>query len=135
MLIHSKPKLQDVLDYLHHDPSQLDQFIWKVYCHIFTSPTSAISGNPSTTKLSKAFLHSLTTVTSQTLAYAAVQAQFTISSVEAWSICNASFNYKIFYLNIIAVFEDKPENPWVQETLHWWNDQLPDLNKPTKKRK
>ncbi|KAG6844236.1 hypothetical protein H0H87_008579 [Tephrocybe sp. NHM501043] len=41
----------------------------------------------------------------------------------------------MFYFNIIAIFEDKPENHWVQETLHWWNEQLPDLNKPTKKRK
>ncbi|KAG6829760.1 hypothetical protein H0H87_010311 [Tephrocybe sp. NHM501043] len=76
MLIHSKPRLQDVLDYLHHDLSQLDQFIQ----------------------------------------------EFAIFSVKAWSICDALFDYKIFYFNIIAVFENEPENPWVQETLHWWND-------------
>ncbi|KAG6818546.1 hypothetical protein H0H92_002622, partial [Tricholoma furcatifolium] len=84
-------------------------------------PTSALSGNRSATKPSKAFIHSMTTVTGRTLAYAAVQARFAISSVETWSMRDASFDYEMFYFNIVAIFEDEPDNPWVQETLHWWN--------------
>ncbi|KAG6825294.1 hypothetical protein H0H92_004132, partial [Tricholoma furcatifolium] len=106
-----------------------------VYRHIFTSPTSAISGNRNATKPSKAFLHSLTSVTGRTLAYAAVQACFAISSVEAWNSCDGPFDYEMFYFNMVAIFEDEPENPWVVETLKWWNQQLPDLVKPIKKRK
>ncbi|KAG6839635.1 hypothetical protein C0991_000639 [Blastosporella zonata] len=94
-----------------------------------------MTGNCSATKPSKATINSLTQVTGQTLAYAAIQGRFVISSVDIWSIRNGTFNYQDFYSNIVSLFEEKPENPWVVETLDWWNRQLPDLTKTRKQRK
>jgi len=31
------------------------------------------------------------------------------------------FSYEKFYENIVTLFEDDPEDPWVIDTLEWWN--------------
>ena len=46
---------------------------WQVFRHIFTGPSSAITGTRSGTKPSKSQIRGLTQVTGRTIAYAAVQ--------------------------------------------------------------
>jgi hypothetical protein len=47
--------------------------------------------------------------------------RFALSSDEEWGLGDNTFSYKAFYDNIITLFEDDLEDPWVIETLEWWN--------------
>ena len=49
-----------------------------VYHHIFTGPSSAITGLHHAAKLSKAQIHGLAEVTGQTIAYATAQVSFIV---------------------------------------------------------
>ncbi|KAG6883613.1 hypothetical protein C0992_008332 [Termitomyces sp. T32_za158] len=90
----------------------------KVYHHIFMGPSSALSGHRSATKPCIAHLHGLMEVTGRTIAYVAVQAQFALSSM------------------VVRLFESDPEQPWVIDTLRWWNTNVPELqSEPKQKRK
>ena len=39
-----------------------------------------------------------------------------------WGSCDNLFNLHLFYDNIVTMFEKNPEDPWVIETLEWWNE-------------
>jgi hypothetical protein len=39
-----------------------------------------------------------------------------------WSSSDNLFNLQLFYDNIVAMFEEDPEDPWIIETLKWWNE-------------
>ena len=38
-----------------------------------------------------------------------------------WGACNGLFYLDSFYDNIVSIFEDNADSPWVEETLEWWN--------------
>jgi len=48
--------------------------------------------------------------------------RFSLSSDEEWGFIDNPFNYEAFYKNIVTIFEDDPEDPWVIDTLEWWNE-------------
>lgn len=50
-----------------------------------------------------------------------IQARLTLSDKESWDKRDGSFNYQHFYESVVAVFENEPGLPWVEETLKWWN--------------
>ncbi|KAG6877069.1 hypothetical protein C0992_010963 [Termitomyces sp. T32_za158] len=74
----------------------------KVYRHIFTGPSSALSGHRSATKPCIAHLHGLKEVTGRTIAYAAVQARFALSSVEKWTRKDGNFDSRYFSTDLIC---------------------------------
>lgn len=39
-----------------------------------------------------------------------------------WTLDDASFEYPVFYQNIVSMFEDDPEDDWVKDTLAWWTE-------------
>jgi hypothetical protein len=39
-----------------------------------------------------------------------------------WTTDDGAFEYEVFYQNIVRMFEDDAEDPWVKETLGWWNE-------------
>jgi hypothetical protein len=39
-----------------------------------------------------------------------------------WASCDNLFNLQLFYDNIVATFEKNPQDPWVVESLEWWNE-------------
>ncbi|KAG6896814.1 hypothetical protein C0992_005914 [Termitomyces sp. T32_za158] len=104
----------------------------RVYRHIYTGPSSSLHGNRCATKPAKSHIHKHKNVTGRGIAYAAVQARFAISSSEKWCIKDGKFNLAHFFNNIVALFENDPKNPWVLETLAWWDKQVPDLKKTIK---
>ncbi|KAG6872227.1 hypothetical protein C0992_009749, partial [Termitomyces sp. T32_za158] len=107
-----------------------------VYRHIFTGPSSALSGHRSATKPCIAHLHGLKEVTGRTIAYAAVQARFALSSVEKWTRKDGNFDLQRFFEMVVRLFESNPEQPWVIDTLRWWNTNVPELqSEPKRKRK
>ncbi|KAG6851912.1 hypothetical protein C0991_005040, partial [Blastosporella zonata] len=105
-----------------------------VYRHIFTSPSSSMTGSRDATKPAKAHIHKLEMVTGCTITYTAVQAHFALSSCARWDIKDGKFNLQSLFNNIVALFESAPKDPWVVETLNWWNEQLPDLKAPKKQK-
>lgn len=50
-----------------------------------------------------------------------IQAHLALSDKAAWDMRDVTFSYRHFYESVVAVFEDNPELPWVEETLKWWN--------------
>jgi hypothetical protein len=58
----------------------------------------------------------------RTLTGSYVQAHLALSDKASWDQQDVIFNYRNFYESIVAVFEDNPELPWVEETLKWWNE-------------
>ncbi|KAG6839305.1 hypothetical protein C0991_004023, partial [Blastosporella zonata] len=129
--------LYDTDEYDPNDPTKgfMRGFLLvRVYCHIFSGLTSAISGHRKATKPSKSHIHGMKHVTGRSIGYAAVQARFALSSCEEWCSEDGKFNLWRLFENIVPVFEDNPDNPWVVETLQWWDRNVPDLVE-TKKRK
>jgi hypothetical protein len=35
-----------------------------------------------------------------------------------------NFDHKVFFKNIVNLFEDNPEDKWVVDTLAWWNEYV-----------
>jgi hypothetical protein len=51
----------------------------------------------------------------------APQAWFALSTMETWSQQDGQFDMKLFYEGIVMALETDPEDPWVVETMGWWN--------------
>lgn len=75
-------------------------------------------------------------VTARAIAYACVQvsslfvtglipnktqARFMLSSCEQWMPTDGDFDAIKFYNNIVELFEADEDDPWVKETLEFWN--------------
>jgi hypothetical protein len=44
--------------------------------------------------------------------------------MESWGRLDAHFDSKALYENIVMALESDPEDPWVVETLKWWNEYV-----------
>jgi len=53
-----------------------------------------------------------------------VQAYIALSSMSQWGTCHDLVNLCDFYNTIVATFERNPDDPWVVETLEWWNEYV-----------
>jgi len=51
-----------------------------------------------------------------------LKAWFFLSSNKEWGLSDNTFSYNVFYKNIVILFEDDLEDPWVIEMLEWWNE-------------
>jgi hypothetical protein len=87
---------------------------------------------------SKAGIYALTAVTARTIAYACVQASYdfdrnflfidswktyiALSNMKQWGVSANLFYLDEFYENIVSMFEDNADTPWVKETLCWWDE-------------
>ncbi|KIN94471.1 hypothetical protein M404DRAFT_35038 [Pisolithus tinctorius Marx 270] len=91
--------------------------------HVFIN-TSSVGASMIATKPSKNKIHSIKEVSEFTIAYAAVMAYFTLSSEEMFRKAAGGLVYRDFYCTIISLFEEKETDPWVKETLAWWNQQI-----------
>ncbi|KAG6851880.1 hypothetical protein C0991_005319 [Blastosporella zonata] len=114
----------------------------RVYWHLFTGPSSAFTGHCGALKDGKAGIHNICNVTSRSIAYAAVQACFALSLCKKWCLDNGDYDVVDFFQSIVNVFERDPDDPWVIDTLEWWdNPDIKDINRhvpdlvPTRKQK
>ncbi|KAI0281345.1 hypothetical protein BC826DRAFT_923149 [Russula brevipes] len=98
-------------------------YLLRTFRRIFTGPKSVTSGQPGPVSKRKSIAQILgmTKVTPRSIAYAAVQARFTLSDKEEWHEVDGNFDYRRFYESIVSVFESNPDLPWVKKTLIWWN--------------
>jgi len=51
-----------------------------------------------------------------------IQAYIALSSMSQWGSYDDLFNLQDFYTTIVMMFEQDPNDPWVIETLEWWNE-------------
>ena len=88
---------------------------------------------------SKAKMFNLEAVTGRTIAYACVQVRdfvayypfyfliqehqtyIALSTMPKWGNAHDQFRLYTFYDNIVSMFEENADSPWVKETLSWWS--------------
>jgi hypothetical protein len=39
-----------------------------------------------------------------------------------WGSYDGLFDLEMLYSTIVTMFESDPDDPWVVETLEWWNE-------------
>ncbi|TFY75272.1 hypothetical protein EWM64_g8740, partial [Hericium alpestre] len=50
--------------------------------------------------------------------------RFALTSKERWNPEDGSYKYEEAYDKVVALFEDHPNDPWVLDTLAWYNKQV-----------
>ncbi|KAG2122706.1 hypothetical protein BD769DRAFT_1350708, partial [Suillus cothurnatus] len=109
------------------DPTRKSQgclrgyYLKRVFRHIFTGPSSAISANTHKgTKAPKGRIHGMISPLPRAIAYAAVQAYFQLSSATQWTQQIESLDLVLFYDRVVDMFEGNTNKQWVDETLNHW---------------
>ncbi|KAF8878123.1 hypothetical protein CPB84DRAFT_1879155 [Gymnopilus junonius] len=69
------------------------------------------------------------------IAYAAVQTYLALSSAKKWTNFIDCFGLDVFYDNVVSMFEENEETQFIQDTLDWWQFQVPGLHSMKKKTK
>ncbi|TFY82296.1 hypothetical protein EWM64_g1716 [Hericium alpestre] len=59
-----------------------------------------------------------------TTAYIFIQVRFALTSKERWNPEDRSYKYEEAYGKVVALFEYYPNDPWVLDTLAWYNKQV-----------
>jgi len=101
----------------------------RTYRYIFTSPSSAsdknLTSKPTARRRDVATTLRLDgQVTGRSIAYAATQLVFALSSAPEWTKNHSGFHFPAFYNFIVDTFEDPEDNEAKKSTdelLKWWN--------------
>ncbi|PBK80923.1 hypothetical protein ARMGADRAFT_1039719 [Armillaria gallica] len=115
-----------ILEDPHHDaitkPAPTSKSLYG-FNHIDTS-----NGDPTKQEVKKwcniAKINHIHQVTGCYIVYAACQTRYALSSKNTWCEQDGAFNMNMFYVAIMDLFEQYPDNEWAIETLHWWNQQI-----------
>ncbi|KAJ7471007.1 hypothetical protein FB451DRAFT_1399756 [Mycena latifolia] len=94
-------------------------FLLRVLRHIWTSPSSAIDGADKLKKTCHAREHGQYFVKGRMVGYACGQARTMVSNADC-SSKDGSYNYEKMFNRVVKLFEDDPTDPWVVETLQWF---------------
>ncbi|KJA13336.1 hypothetical protein HYPSUDRAFT_151695 [Hypholoma sublateritium FD-334 SS-4] len=95
----------------------------KTFKHIFTSPSS-VEREAKATRSGNARIHGMTSVTHASIAYAATQARFALSSSSVFSRSDTTTDSEHFYSSVVDVLQDPDESHEVNVLLTWWNRQV-----------
>jgi len=95
----------------------------KAFKHIFTSPSS-VEREAKATRSGNARIHGMSRVTSASIAYAATQARFALSSSAVFTRSDTVTDSERFYNTIVGLLSDPDEVSEVDELLVWWNRQV-----------
>ncbi|KIO07972.1 hypothetical protein M404DRAFT_135214, partial [Pisolithus tinctorius Marx 270] len=87
------------------------QGLVQTFHHIFTSPSSALDPTRRGTKTPQGVAHGLPDPTPRTIAYAAIQYYFVLSSAEQWTSAIGGVDLYELFLKIVKVLEDQPDHP------------------------
>ncbi|KAI0695832.1 hypothetical protein BC835DRAFT_1414655 [Cytidiella melzeri] len=102
----------------------------KVFRHLFTGKSSAVQPNFASASVGRSRLikvHKVRRVEPGMIAWAAVMARFSLSSVSTWKIKDGAFSLQDMWDTIIRLFDSDLElgNPeWARDTLRWWNREI-----------
>ncbi|SJL13005.1 uncharacterized protein ARMOST_16441 [Armillaria ostoyae] len=97
-------------------------------CSVISSNLICDNGDPTKQEGKKrrniAKINRMHQVTGRHIAYAACQTRYALSSKTAWCEQDGAFNMNTFYVAIVDLFEQYPDDEWVTATLGWWNEQV-----------
>jgi len=65
---------------------------------------------------------SVSSLISRAFANSNFKTYIALSSMSQWALYDKVFNLEEFYDTIVMAFEKEPEDPWVIDTLGWWNE-------------
>ncbi|KAG0703515.1 hypothetical protein DFH29DRAFT_775440, partial [Suillus ampliporus] len=91
----------------------------RVSKHVVTS-LSSVDKEPKATCSANAYLHGIKGVTKDSLAYIAMQIQFSLSFSSVFSQTNTVMSFKNFYHSILELLEDPNESEEVGDLMMWW---------------
>ncbi|KAK0442554.1 hypothetical protein EV421DRAFT_1903980 [Armillaria borealis] len=95
----------------------------RVFLHILCN-----NGNPTKQESKKQYniakINRMHQVTGCHIAYAACQTRYVLSSKTAWCEQDSAFNMNTFYIAIVDLFKQYPNDEWVTVMLGWWNEQV-----------
>ncbi|KJA13711.1 hypothetical protein HYPSUDRAFT_208140 [Hypholoma sublateritium FD-334 SS-4] len=92
----------------------------KAFKHIFTSPSS-VDKEATATRSGNARIHGMTRVTTASIAYAATQARFALSSSSVFNRSDTVTDSERFYTSILELLDEPDEADEVDSLLSWWN--------------
>ncbi|KAK0438868.1 uncharacterized protein EV420DRAFT_1486520 [Desarmillaria tabescens] len=95
----------------------------RVFLHIFCSNRDPTKQEDKK-RCNIAKINRMHQVTGHHIVYAACQTRYVLSSKTAWCEQDGTFNMNTFYVAIVDLFEQYPDDEWVTATLGWWNEQI-----------
>ncbi|PPQ73254.1 hypothetical protein CVT24_009969 [Panaeolus cyanescens] len=113
-----------------HDPEDWEHkmfqspLLLRVFKHLFTSPSSALSNEVGASKSSRsqARIHGMKSVTLPSIAYTCAMVRYALSVVDDFRNDDKIFKIKDFYRFLLKDFLNEKENPiLVQTTINWYN--------------
>ncbi|KAG2337190.1 hypothetical protein BDR05DRAFT_1005264 [Suillus weaverae] len=107
-----------------------NHIVVRFYKHLFIGPSSVTDDSSNvrnSAKPSKNRAWGLTAVNKYIIAYIHVITYFTISSAQHWTRYIGDMDLDELFWAIVEMLDDN-DDPWVKDTLTWWNKHL----KPTK---
>ncbi|KAJ6516980.1 hypothetical protein DFH09DRAFT_1332652 [Mycena vulgaris] len=99
------------------------KFLLRVIRHIWTTPSSVMDGADTLKKVSNARAHSQFRMNGRMIGYGCSQAR-TLISTSDWTAKDGSYNYEKLFNAVVALFEDDPTDPWVIDTLTWYQERV-----------
>ncbi|KAK0493655.1 hypothetical protein EDD18DRAFT_1108023 [Armillaria luteobubalina] len=95
----------------------------QVFKHIFCS-----TGDPTkqggTKHCNVARINQMHKITGHHIAYATCQMRYALCAKDSWTKHDGAFNMDTFYVAIVNLFEEYPEDEWAKATLGWWNEEV-----------
>lgn len=114
-----------------YDPTDKTKGLFKnhvvarFYTHLYIGPSAAMAES-TTSKASKVARNrafGLTSVTKNIIAIVHVTTYFTLSHAQNWTNEIGTMNLEELFWAIIDILDDD-EDPWVKDTMSWWNTRV-----------
>ncbi|KAJ7678370.1 hypothetical protein B0H17DRAFT_1206824 [Mycena rosella] len=96
-------------------------FLLRVLRNIWTTPSSAMGGADRLKAISNARAHGKFSIDGRMIGYGCTQAR-TMLSTSDWTPKDGTYDYEKLFNQVVKLFEDDPADPWVIETLQWYQD-------------
>ncbi|KAJ7462487.1 hypothetical protein FB451DRAFT_1180780 [Mycena latifolia] len=117
-----------------YDPEEPEKGLFRspsllrVLRHIWMAPSSAMDGADTLRKTCNARAHGQCFVKGRMVGYACAQGR-TLISASDWTSKEGSYNYEKMFDEVVHLFEDDPTDPWVVETLKWFQEYAPSTSR------
>ncbi|KAL1753437.1 hypothetical protein FB107DRAFT_276701 [Schizophyllum commune] len=98
----------------------------RMYRHIMLGKSNAYAPAETLPPNCNAKKHGLTQCSGATIAYVACVSRFAMCSTNKWNLADKAFKLEHMYREILQFLhlDDENPDPWVIETLRWWNTQV-----------
>ncbi|KAG1894772.1 uncharacterized protein F5891DRAFT_1194925 [Suillus fuscotomentosus] len=97
----------------------------RFYTHLYIGPSAAMAESTTSkaSKMARNRVFGLTSVTKNIIAIVHIITYFTLSHAQTWTNEIGTMNLEELFWAIIDMLDDD-EDPWVQDTILWWNARV-----------